>query len=119
MTIEEAHIKATLQYGDFYKNPHYDDSRIFVRIDTMTGEDPTPSYEIIVAGEWEGGDWTVGSGDSWEAAFADADQTFAIDMQTRLADEAKAKERDRARKAQDHQHKLDKRAVRNAMLGHR
>jgi len=66
MTAEEAHIKARLEYGEY----------AYIRMETDNDDDFHLTYSIVENGEYEGY-ITYGEGDSWEAAFADAEAARA------------------------------------------
>ncbi len=108
MTIEEAHIKATLLYGDKH------DGSIFVSVSTTPGDDSRPYYEILIPGWYDMGDNCLGAGETWEAAFqmAEEEQTRREEEQKKF--ESKRGERDEAKKKQD---KEDKKRRKEAKRG--
>lgn len=102
MTIEEAHITATLQFGDKY------DGRIFVQVSTSMGDDPTPQCEILIAGEYDGDD-CLGYGPDWESAFEAAVKGDLERDESKKRYEALQKRGEEIRKNQAKQAKLEKR----------
>ncbi len=87
MTIEEAHIKATLEFGEDYH------SNVYVQLATVPGDDPTPSCEIMVMGDYDG-DWALGRGATWEDAFYDANWEIAKSTNDLMRHEQLKKDRE-------------------------
>lgn len=102
LTIEEAHIKAYLLYEEKY-------GCVFVQINTFPGEDPEPQYEIIVSGEYDGGDTALGSGSSWESAFEDAVKKDIENDKIKAEFELRYKHQEELRKKSAKLDKLEKR----------
>lgn len=66
MTMEEAHIKAQLEYA------HKCHNGVYLSIETSTGDDFHIDYEIRSDGDYEGYD-VIGRGHSWEETFEQAE----------------------------------------------
>ncbi len=89
MTIEEAHIKAILELGEYHSDEY--GCRIYVHQSTWPGDDPTSHYEIMVTGDYDS-DYEIGRGKSWEAAFYDAYWEAAIRINDKIRREEMWKE---------------------------